>query len=174
MSQQSQVRKGATVVVTAAAAIAVAALSSAPASAAAKGAERPVKGYVSGTDNIHRPTFGLTAHVGGALSHLGENVTADFDGSGTLTPQGTTIAIGDVLITADNGDTLTGDFTIRGPAPSFVVHEIDVEIVVTGGSGRFDDAAGRLESTQVVRPFAFDGVTLQQASEGRVSGRLSY
>jgi hypothetical protein len=162
-------------------ALAVAALSPASAPAAAGGTDRPVKGYVAGENAVSRTsltTFDVSAHASGVLSHLGENVTADFTGSGFLTGIGTpnvgTEHHGNVVVTADNGDTLIGDFTVRGPAPAFAPHQIEVEIVITGGTGRFEDASGRLESVQRERPLSFDGVTLRQTNEGAVTGRISY
>jgi hypothetical protein len=162
-------------------AVALAVVSPATASAAEKGTERPVKGYISGENAVTRTsltTFSLNAHASGVLSHLGENVTADFTGSGFLTGIGTpnvgTEHHGNVVVTADNGNTLIGDFTVRGPAPAFAPHEIQVEIVITGGTGRFEDASGRLESVQRERPLSFDGVTLRQTNEGAVTGQISY
>jgi hypothetical protein len=134
-------------------ALAVAALSPASAPAAAGGTDRPVKGYVAGENAVSRTsltTFDVSAHASGVLSHLGENVTADFTGSGFLTGIGTpnvgTEHHGNVLVTADNGDTLIGDFTVRGPAPAFAPHQIEVEIVITGGTGRF---RGRQRQTRI-------------------------
>jgi hypothetical protein len=161
-------------------AVALAVVSPATASAA-KNTERPVKGYIAGENAVTRTsltTFSVNGHASGVLSHLGKNVTADLTGSGFLTGIGTpnlgTEHHGDVVITADNGDTLIVDFTVRGPAPAFAPHEIDVEIVITGGTGRFEDASGRLKSVQRDRLLSFDGVTLRQTNEGAVTGRISY
>lgn len=162
-------------------ALAVAALSPASSPAAAGGADRLVKGSVSGIDSIDVSrlpidrTLAIEADVSGVLSHLGKT-TAHFEGDGALTPQGTVAASGDSTVVAANGDRLTGTFTLEGPGPSNPprVHEVTLEIRITGGTGRFEDASGVLRSTQQVTPLAFDGPILHQASEGPVNGRISY
>ena len=160
-------------------AVAVAALSPASAPAAAGGADRPVKGSLSGMDSIDvsrlpiDQTLAIEADVSGVISHLGRT-TAHLEGHGALTPQGTVAANGTGTLVAANGDRLTGTFTLAGPAPSFGVHEVRIVMTIIGGTGRFADATGTLRSAQQVTPTSFDGVTLHQASEGPVSGRISY
>jgi hypothetical protein len=154
-------------------ALAVAALSPASAPAKAGGTDRPVKGSASGMDSVNTKTLAITADATGIISHLGET-TAHFEADGALTPQGTVAASGTFTLVADNGDLLTGTFTLAGPAPSFSVHTVRIVMTITGGTGRFADASGELTTTQRVTPFSFDGVTLRQASEGPVRGQISY
>jgi hypothetical protein len=163
--------------------LAVAALTPVSAPAVAGGADRhvAVKGSVSGMDSIDvsrlpiDQTLAIEAHVSGVLSHLGKT-TAHLKGDGALTPQGTVAASGASTVVAANGDRLTGTFTLEGPGPSNPprVHEVMVEITITGGTGRFESASGVLRSTQQVTPLALDGPILHQASEGPVNGRFSY
>jgi hypothetical protein len=162
-------------------ALAVAALSPASSPAAAGGSDRPVKGSVSGIDSIDVSmlpidgTLTLEANVSGVMSHLGRT-TAHLKGDGALTPQRTVAASGTATVVAANGDQLTGTFTLAGPGPSNPpkVHDVAIEITIKGGSGRFSDATGVLNSTQRVTPLGLVGTILHQTSEGPVSGRISY
>ncbi len=153
-------------------ALALVALSPASATAAAGGTDRPMKGTASGTVSVNVQTLAISADLAGVSTHLGK-YTAHVEANGTLTPQGT-IATGPITLVASNGDQLTGIFTLNGPAPTPNVHTAEVVVTFTGGTGRFADASGTVRSTPELTPFAFDGVTLLERSEGPVRGRISY
>lgn len=153
--------------------LAVAALSPVSALAKAGGTDRPVKGIASGTVSINVPGLAVTGDFTGIVAHLGK-VTSHLDAGIALTPQGTAVVTGAQTVVGANGDQLTGDVTITGPAPTPGVHSNIGVITVTGGTGRFEDASGELRVNSEATPFSFDGVTLLESLESKLRGRLSY
>ncbi len=155
-------------------AVVVAALSPASAPADIGGTDRPVKGSGSGLVSINTQALTLTADATGAISHLGENVTAHVDAHLVgQTPDGV-ILQGTQTVVADNGDQLTGTVTITGPGPTLSVHPTTAVMTVAGGTGRFADASGTITIDSIATPFSFDGVTLLERIDFTVTGDLSY
>ena len=153
--------------------LALAVLSPASTLAKAGGTDRPVHGSGPGTVSINVQTFAIAGDLTGVVSHLGK-FTARVEATGSLTPEGTTVATGTVTFVAADGDRLTGDVTITGPAPTTSVHENLTITTITGGTGRFAHASGTMRTTGVITPFSFDGVTLLESIETTTRGRISY
>jgi hypothetical protein len=152
--------------------LAVAALSPASALAKAGGADRPVKGTVSGTVRANVQALAITGEGTGVAAHLGR-FTSSLEGAITIAPEGTEGG-GTQTIVAANGDQLTGTFTLATPGLPSEAHTTTLVTTVTGGTGRFSDARGTLRSVLEVIPISFDGMTLVNGVEGTVRGRISY
>jgi hypothetical protein len=152
--------------------LAVAALSPASALAKAGGADRPVKGTVSGTVSANVQAFAITGEGTGVAAHLGR-FTSSLEGAIAITPEGTEGG-GTQTIVAANGDQLTGTFTLSTPGLPSEAHTTMLVTTLTGGTGRFSDAHGILRSVLEVSPMSFDGLTLVNGVEGTVRGRISY
>jgi hypothetical protein len=133
-------------------ALAIAAL--APASALAKkgGMDRPVKGKASG-EGVFCPVTGAgSGDSHGQATHLGKfTAHAELQVTG-FTPPNIFEAVGNFTLVAANGDevtgTLAGTSMATGPGPIFTGHIATYVLTITGGTGRFDGASGRIESVQ--------------------------
>lgn len=123
----------------------VLALIGASAAATADSAERPFKGTVSGGVNFmpaEECPIGLkTVSDGvGTFTHLGRTVMH----SEHCTPTGDYVPLGHMTLRAANGDTLSLEYNSFAPFPTPDTEIIHAEgdILVVGGTGRFDDAVG--------------------------------
>ena len=113
----------------------------------ATAAETPFKGTVNAveTGTIVGPTRFLVRDGGGTATHLGKFTEHNTMQINVLTRHG----IGAATFTAANGDTLTASISGQATPTSPGVLSIVEVYTVTGGTGRFADAAGSftLEST---------------------------
>jgi hypothetical protein len=112
---------------------------------AAKSAERPIKGTLSGEVNFVPEAgcpIGLktVSDAVGTLSHLGKTVMH----SEHCTPSGDYIALGMMTLTAANGDTVELEYNGFAPFPTPTTEIIHVEgdMLIVDGTGRFTDATG--------------------------------
>jgi hypothetical protein len=126
-------------------ALAVAALSPASAPAKAGGTDRPWKSSATATATLDLVTLRATSAGSGHAAHLGK-VTQNLTIALTPTGPGTFTGAGTTTIVAANGDQLFGTFTetltTTGLHPEFAF-----VITITGGTGRFADASGRMTGT---------------------------
>ena len=107
------------------------------------------------------------------LSHIGRG-TAHFEAQGELTPAGTR-ATGAFSMVAANGDEVTGTFRLAGPAPSPNVHVAELDLTITGGTGRFSGATGTLRSVPTLTPILpIVPPTIHETVDGTVSGHIRY
>jgi hypothetical protein len=119
----------------------------APASALAKagGTDRPWKSSATATATLDLVTLCATSAGSGQATHLGK-VTQNLTIALTPTGPGTFTGVGTTTIVAANGDQLFGTFTealtTTGPHIGFAF-----VITITGGTGRFADASGRMTGT---------------------------
>ena len=126
---------------------AVAAVSGA-AAAARRATELPFRGTLEAreTGQFQPATSTVLVHlVGtGTANHLGRyTLVADF----TLTPA-TSTAVGQITLTAANGDVLTASFTGRSVPTAAGVVAIAETATLTGGTGRFAGATGSFVLTR--------------------------
>jgi hypothetical protein len=136
---------------------------SATASAAKK--SRPFQGYMVGQVTF-TPTqpgeenpspWGLwtNSNVSGDVSHLGASVLT----ARHPTPGGTEIAGGKMKIVAANGNELWITYTGYAPLPTPGVTDVfpvDLDITITGGTGRFAAASGGGDMTAWVKFLGYD------------------
>jgi hypothetical protein len=125
--------------------IAFAALAPASGLAKAGGTDRPWKSSATATGRLDLATL-QAASVGSAqAAHLGK-VTQTLTIALTPTAPGTFTGAGTTTIVAANGDQLFGAFTeTLTRTPQHL--EFAFVITITGGTGRFADASGRLTGT---------------------------
>jgi hypothetical protein len=151
----------------------VAILSPVAAIAQTKGADRPVKGVGTGAISVDIATGGFTAEIVGHVGHLGL-VTVHAEGAGMPTADGRFVGTGTATIVTANGDELTGTLTLSTSELLPSGHTTTVVITVTGGSGRFADAAGTLTVVCDVVPQSQSGTVVVSHLECTVQGRISY
>jgi hypothetical protein len=142
--------------------LAIAAL--APASALAKkgGTDRPVKGKVSG-GAVFCPSGEAVANHSGVATHFGK---LTFHAEGSFTPTGPISFFGEgtASLVAANGDELTMTWTDEAvikfdESGEGIGHIGMIVLTITGGTGRFADASGTINSVQ-------DGLGLFYDEEG--------
>jgi len=109
--------------------------------------ERPFWGAFSGVANF-MPAAECDAISGiqtialtdGRMTHLGKS---EFSTSHCPTEDGMYALLGEATMVAANGDELSFTYTAETVAPPLsIIQEIDM--VITGGTGRFDGASGEL------------------------------
>jgi hypothetical protein len=150
-----------------------ASFSPSPASALAKagGTDRPWTSSTTATATLDLVTLSATSVGSGHAAHLGK-VTQNPTIALTPTGPGTFTGAGTSTIVAANGDQLFGTFTetltTTGPHPEFAF-----VITITGGTGRFADASGRMTGTgsSVITSAVGATVTSRQTfdSEGTIT-----
>ena len=125
------------------------------ASASAKPAARPFKGFVSGEvtfvpDGTSPTGLRTVSSAVGNASHLGLTVMT----SHHPTPSGEQITGGEMILLAANRDQVWIDYTGSAPFPVPGVTKVvvvDVDFTIVGGTGRFSDASGRGDMTAYVQ-----------------------
>jgi hypothetical protein len=153
--------------------LAVAILSPAAAMADAKGTNRPANGTGSGTVSVDVAKGAFTAEIAGFVSTLGR-VTVHTEGVGELT-DGRFVGTGVATITTPNGDQVTGDVALSTTELTPTGHTTTVVIRITGGTGRFADAAGTLTVVcDTGPPVPLTETLVQSRLECTVEGRISY
>jgi hypothetical protein len=145
------------------------------ASAAPGGTDRPIKGEMDGplTFDIDFerevcPVITVT-NATGTMSHLGK-VSSRWSHCPNVMGGYPAYTNGYVVFTAANGDTFEGEYMDYDGEPPFVID-------ITGGTGRFDDAAGVIElvSFDAIGEWGGDGLPIQPWHwSGVVKGRISY
>lgn len=124
----------------------------APAAADAQAITRSVVGESSGTVTINVQTLAIGGESRGHLSHFGQfSLDLDFQET-VVTPAGTR-SKGEFTLFAANRDAATGTFTLVGAPPTTDAHTSDMEFTITGGTGRFTGAIGRLHAHNTLHPF---------------------
>jgi 6-phosphogluconolactonase len=150
--------------------LAVVAMSPAAAMGAAKGADRPLKGTTTTTTTVNLITGAGSSVSSGHLSHLGA-VTGSGDAQFALVgPNGFSFT-GTATTVAANGDKLftatSGMGTLGPPVQSTAVNTI------TGGTGRFANAAGTFTtmgtSTSVSTVGSIETITSTSTIKGTIS-----
>jgi hypothetical protein len=161
-------------------ALVIAALAPGSALAKAGGTNRPVKGTMSGLGAESLATASGTADEAGKATHLGK-FSFHADASLTsFTPPNVFELEGTFTMVAANGDqlvgTLTGTSTATGPGPigNYTGHDATFDVKITGGTGRFVGARGRLTDTQISTLIYRDGATSYGHLEDRFTGHISY
>lgn len=150
-----------------------------PASALAKKAgntDRPVRDIrasISGTVTLDKRTGEFVGHGAGVGTHLGE-YTAELNGFGALDPSTFRFAgSGTATFVAEDGDQFTGTATLTTSSLAGECHTTQVLTEVESGTGRFEDADGRLETVLRVCTVV-DGITRLSKVEGTTTGWISY
>ena len=153
----------------------------APGVAAAKqsGTERPVKGSGSSTTTIDLTTLGSTTEGTAIISHLGKTTLTQ---SFTITPTGPlafNLTGGTATFVAANGDqlfaTITGSGTQSAPGVGVgITIDVDSVFAITGGTGRFADASGRLTVPIDVTIVSLVGTTVGTSDTFTLRGQISY
>jgi hypothetical protein len=138
-------KKIATALLASACVLVLAALAPAAALAKAGGTDRPWKSSATATGTLDLTTLTATSVGEGHAAHLGK-VTQNLTIALTPTGPGTFTGAGTATIVSANGDQLFGTFTetltTTGPDLGFAF-----VITITGGTGRFADASGRMTGT---------------------------
>ncbi len=138
----------------------------------AAGEQVPFKGSVAGTVTITPiigdPVFDVHVEIDGAgnASHLGEfSVSIPHDVDRRMPPS-PSIAVGEYVFTAANGDELYAEFTGQATliAPGFL--SIVETATITGGTGRFVGATGGFDCERL-----FD--TVAGTTVGEFNGTIS-
>jgi hypothetical protein len=160
------------VALTALMALAIGTLSPVASIAAAKRAVS-VKGTSFGTLRFDPATGELRGDVKGKGSRLGK-FKAKLRGSGGPEPDGTFAGSGTTTIRTAAGDRLRGKFTMSTSELAPDGHTAKVVITITGGSGEFAGAHGKLIVICVVGPPSqVEGLVVTTA-ECKWRGKLSY
>jgi hypothetical protein len=167
--------------------LALAILSGAASALANAGGSRPVKGTDSATINLDLRTLHLTVEgmgVGTLIGHYKTHVQGQverftagdhfprLEASGTLA----IVAANGDQPTPANGDQLTGSFKLHTSDLAPEGHTSWLDITVSGGTGRFEGAQGKLATTCQVGPGDRDRVPGMLISKATCTGTgaLSY
>jgi hypothetical protein len=136
------------------------------------GTDRPVHGTGSGTTRVNLAA--RTANFDGTarISHLGNGIY-EFDRIFAFAPPGSLTLAGTFTVVGANGERVVGTFTgperftPTGPEFTFV-------LTITGGSGRFADATGRVtvRITSVIVSIVGSTALLRDSATFR--GQISY
>jgi len=106
------------------------------------------------------PIFHESIRGGGQATHLGRYAFAIEEAVNFLTAS----AVGSFVLTAANGDTVSGTFTGQAqPGPLVVITE---EATITGGTGRFAGATGSFVLDRVFDP-------VKRTTVGSLEGSVS-
>lgn len=143
------------------------------ASADARCVKRTISGTQTGTVSLNPATGAFSGTAVGTLTHLGRTVGTQ---SGTVapTPDGHYAGTSTWTIVAANGDKLIGTGVLSVEGPPAGEHTTTLQATVTGGTGRFRGARGQLTAVYHVSPLSFDGVTVVNQLEGRLTGQIWY
>ena len=150
----------------------------APQFAAAKpgGTDRPFKGSTSGTDTFDVSTapFAAIGEGSGQLPHLGKTTySTDYEivpgAPGTFS-----IADGTIEYVAANGDRLFADFTGSVQVTDPGSTEGTLDFVITGGTGRFENASGSYTTAVSTVQTSVVGTTVTQDHTTTSRGTISY
>lgn len=139
--------------------------------AKAHGTDRPFRADISG--EIYW-TFDQTdpqcpvqtvGDAWGLATHLGRVAWHSMHCPPVVLP---TYSIGQLVFTAADGDELTADYDVNGDAPYYAE--------ITGGTGRFADASGRLEFYFVITwgPWDENGPVAPWYADWHFTGTISY
>jgi hypothetical protein len=154
-------------------ALALATVSPGSGLAAAGGANRPLKGSMSGTFSLNPATGAVTGDARGKNSHLGESAL-HFEGTVAPTAEeGTYAGSAAVTLVAANGDRLTGTAEVTSTATA-TGRTTSVVMEVTGGTGRFAHASGTLRVICLSEDYSRAGQLLVSEIECTATGQISY
>ncbi len=146
----------------------------------------PLQGALTGqADGASRPftcegpaTSSNPIFLEGQISHLGQS-TAEAGGCNTVTgfsfPTAFVTQVGSATIRAANGDLLYGDYvgSVNVNVACTALTELSLDMVITGGTGRFDGASGNatITGTQIPSACASDpnALSLTASLVGQIS-----
>jgi hypothetical protein len=133
----------------------------------------PLKGHWSGVtvsaDLSNLPVVSIVAAGGGQLSHFGRFTMVSPHTTNVLSG----LTLGDQILTAANGDTLTA-YCAGSPQPQppdFTVVAGTLDCTITSGTGRFAGATGSYEFALVASPRTDGGPGY--ATEAEITGSIS-
>ena len=146
-----------------------------PATALGKagGTDRPFNAHQSGTAVLDLGTLTFTQDTSGIMTHLGRSTTHV---EGVVTPTGpdTVTVAGSAVLTAANGDELSGTFTGSGTVDASGNVEGTVATTYSGGTGRFANASGSASGPFTQTLISTNGATSTFATEFSQNGTISY
>ena len=125
------------------------ALAPAPAVASDHDKTRDVHGKSSGTVWVDVRTGEIGGQVTAVLSNIGKIDVQAFP----IPDDVVGFAHGTFLWTHANGDTIVGTYTAQGAPPTTDVHTADWVFTITGGTGRFASATGKVWAHLLLTPF---------------------
>jgi hypothetical protein len=127
-------------------------LAPAPALAGHEGKTRVVLGKAWGTVTVDVRTLEIGGQVTAVMTHIGK-VDSTAVPTDRAVIDGVTRVRGTFVWTHANGDTIVGTYTAQGAPPTTEVHTADWVFTITGGTGRFAGATGRVWAHLELTPF---------------------
>ena len=153
--------------------LALAILSPAAALANAGGTDRPLPASWSQTTSLDPATGAVVSDGAGVTAHIGK-FSVHTEGTGAHNPADNTfVGSGNATVVAANGDQFTTAYTFTS-SPTATGRTVDIEQTITGGTGRFADASGTLQSSCLGGPPSPVGGQLITKEECTGTGHISY